>query len=100
MRYMSDWQDTVWSAAQIIFAFGDGILGSFLGSATVTLWNTRGNSDREEIIDGKRVYRCGICDEIGHNRRTCDQNETCPNCGNDDPEEIVKFEGEYRCDAC
>ena len=97
---MTDWGEAIWTAAEIIWAFGDNAIGAGVGSAVVSIWKSRGDSDTEEVVNGTRVYRCGICNEIGHNRRTCDQNETCPNCGNDDPEEIVEFDGEYRCDAC
>ena len=64
-------------------------------------------ADEEINQDGKRDVQCGICGQIGHNRRKCLSNQKCPNCGNDDP--VVIFQGkglgfpvieQYRCIFC
>ena len=58
-----------------------------LGLAGLVVWAWSSEQDEEE---SPGIYRCGICGEKGHNRRTCEQNISCTNCDNNDPS-IEKF---------
>ena len=49
-----------------------------------------GGPDERISHDGKENVKCGICDKIGHNRRDCDLNHQCPNCGHEDPVVIIQ----------
>ena len=46
------------------------------------------------------TVKCGLCGQPGHNRRTCEFNAVCGNCGNEEPEEIWELDGNYCCDSC
>ena len=56
----------------------------------------------DQMIDsnGTRTYKCGICGQEGHNRRTCNENVTCGGCGNEEPDEVWKAEGTTVCNNC
>ena len=50
--------------------------------------------------DQSRTVRCGLCGQLGHNRRTCEFNASCGSCGNEEPNEIWELDGNYCCDSC
>ena len=56
------------------------------------------SSDKNE--NSKGAVKCGICGVSGHNRRTCEFNAECGNCGNEEANEIWELDGKYCCDAC
>ena len=56
------------------------------------------SSDENENSKGSVI--CGICGQSGHNRRTCEYNEECGNCGNKEASEIWDLDGNYCCDKC
>jgi len=56
-----------------------------------------GGPDERISHDGKENVKCGICNKIGHNRRDCELNHQCPNCGHEDPVVIIQsLEPAYR----
>ena len=102
-QIMSGWEETALEVALFIDIFGGtfgGAVSGVVGAITVKRWISPGGEDKEVIQNGKRLYRCGICNEVGHNRRTCDYNNQCPNCGEDNPEEIFEHDDTYRCNSC
>jgi len=100
---MSGWEETALEVATFVDIFG-GTFGAAVsaigGVITIRRWLSPGGEDEEVVQNEIRVYRCGICSEIGHNRRTCSKNMECPNCGEDNPEEIFEHDGEHRCNSC
>ena len=97
------WEETALEVAMFIDIFGGtfgGAVGAVGGVIKVKQWIAPGGEDEEVIQNGKRVHRCGICKEVGHNRRTCPDNIQCPNCGEDNPDEIFEYEDSYRCNSC
>lgn len=54
-----------------------------LGLSGIAFWAW--SSDDEDVQTKSGVYQCGICREVGHNRRTCGQNVICPSCNDDNP---------------
>ena len=103
IEFMPGWEEKALEVALFIDIFG-GTFGGFVsavgGVITIKRWVSPGGKDEEVIQNGKRLYRCGICSIVGHNRRTCRDNIQCPNCGEDNPEEIFEHDDEYRCNSC
>ena len=60
------------------------------GAYSVARVMISGGPDERISQDGKENVKCGICDKIGHNRRDCELNHQCPNCGHEDPVVIIQ----------
>ena len=97
---MSAW-DIVELVAESAIVGALGLSGDVFSAYKVSRWVFSGNDDEETIgSDGKRTYKCGLCGEEGHNRRTCDDNVTCDGCGNETPDEVWEEDGSMVCDSC
>ena len=90
----------LWSVQQMALDIEDGnnMFGQnfsdtatrYLGAYCVARVMISGGPDERISQDGKENVKCGICDKIGHNRRDCELNHQCPNCGHKDPVVIIQ----------
>lgn len=64
-----------WKGIKTLRKIGVGVTG-----LAILAWSS--DQDQEE---SPGIYRCGICRETGHNRRTCEQNVSCTNCDDNEP---------------
>jgi len=86
------------AGASVLTALG--LAGDVHAVYKVSYWAYEGVDEWIQNSDGTRTYKCGICGEEGHNRRTCDENVTCDGCGNEEPDEVWEAEGNTVCDEC
>ena len=96
--------DTIELVAEDPIAVALGLAGdiNFAGKILigVSVWTWDSLSTLGTNSDGKREYTCGICNKLGHNRRTCKYRVTCDNCNNLEPDKIWKYDGVTVCNEC
>ena len=102
-EYVTGFQNS--PAGRFLGVAGDTEMGVKIGywclTAAITVAKAsvrRYRSNAEE--NSTRTQTCGLCDLPGHNRRTCDFNVECGNCGSTESDEIWELEGNYCCNLC